>query len=74
MLGFEISLKSDASHADIDGAFDFVRDDATIHILPPHSPLQAYADMLTALSPEPATLGDALLRCGTLEAADRRNR
>jgi len=69
-LGFEISLKSDASHADIDGAFDFVRDDATIHILPPHSPLQAYADMLTALSPEPATLGEALVRCGTLDAAE----
>jgi two-component system chemotaxis sensor kinase CheA len=69
-LGFEISLKSEASHADIDGAFDFVRDDATIHILPPHSPLQAYADLLTALSPEPALLGEALLRCGTLEAAE----
>ncbi|MBS0372100.1 MAG: chemotaxis protein CheA [Proteobacteria bacterium] len=69
-LGFEISLKSDASHADIDGAFDFVRDDATIHILPPRSPLQAYADMLTALSPEPATLGEALVRCGTLDAAE----
>ncbi|MBS0347123.1 MAG: chemotaxis protein CheA [Proteobacteria bacterium] len=69
-LGFEISLKSEASHADIDGAFDFVRDDATIHILPPRSPLQAYADMLTALSPEPASLGEALVRCGTLDAAE----
>lgn len=69
-LGFELSLKSEASHADIDGAFDFVRDDATIHILPPHSPLHAYAAMLTALSPEPASLGEVLVRCGTLEAAE----
>ncbi|WP_374482806.1 chemotaxis protein CheA [Zoogloea sp.] len=69
-LGFEISLKSEASHADIDGTFDFVRDDATIHILPPHSPLQTYADMLTALTSEPAALGEALVRCGTLDAAE----
>lgn len=65
-LGFEISLRSDASHADIDGAFDFVRDDATIHILPPRSPLSAYADMLRTVSIEPAALGEALVRCGTL--------
>jgi two-component system chemotaxis sensor kinase CheA len=36
-LGFEISYRTDADKATIEGAFEFVRDDAKIRILPPHS-------------------------------------
>ncbi len=34
-LGFEISLETNADRAVIDGAFDFVRDDCTVQIIPP---------------------------------------
>ena len=36
-LGFEISFKSEADKAAIEGVFEFVREDARIHILPPRS-------------------------------------
>jgi len=36
-LGFEIELKSQASKADIENVFEFVRDSSTIRILPMES-------------------------------------
>ncbi|MBS1191845.1 MAG: chemotaxis protein CheA [Rhodocyclaceae bacterium] len=36
-LGFEIDFKSEASKEEIEEIFDFVRGDATVRILPPHS-------------------------------------
>jgi two-component system chemotaxis sensor kinase CheA len=65
-IGFEIGFKTDADKDRIAGAFEFVRDDSTLHILAPHSSIAAYAALLRAL-PEPASsTGELLVLCGTL--------
>lgn len=65
-LGFEISFHTDASKATIEGAFDFVRDDAKIRILPPHSKMSEYLRLIEDLPQEELRLGEILVRCGTL--------
>ena len=65
-LGFEISFHTDASKATIEGAFDFVRDDASIRILPPHSKIADYLRLIEDLPQEELRLGEILVRCGTL--------
>ena len=65
-LGFEISFNSDASKSLIEGAFDFVRDDAKIRILPPHSKISDYLRLIEELPQEDLLLGEILVRCGTL--------
>jgi two-component system chemotaxis sensor kinase CheA len=65
-LGFEISFHCDASKATIEGAFDFVRDEAIIHILPPNSRISEYLHLIADLPEEELRLGEILVRCGTL--------
>lgn len=65
-LGFEISYESQATKVEIEGIFDFVRDDCDIHILPPHSEVQHYIDLIDRLSNEEMKLGEILVKCGTL--------
>jgi len=69
-LGFEISFSSTADAAAIAEIFTFVRSEAKIHILPPHSPLAAYAAMIAALPEADAELAAVLQRCGTLNEAE----
>jgi len=69
-LGFEIAFKSEADKATIDGAFDFVRDDCHLHILPPNSRIADYVAFINAMPEESLLLGDILLRCGSLTAAE----
>ena len=65
-LGFEIDLKSDASKAEIESVFDFVRDDAIIHILPPHSEIERYVELIKSLPEDDKRLGDMLVASGVL--------
>lgn len=69
-LGFEISFKSDADKAAIEGVFEFVREDARIHILPPHSRIAEYVELIRALPEEEMRLGEILIECGTLSAQE----
>ncbi|MBS1160284.1 MAG: chemotaxis protein CheA [Proteobacteria bacterium] len=69
-LGFEIGFHTDADKATIEGAFEFVRDDAQIYILPPHSKISQYQDLIERLPPEELLLGEILVRCGTLSRAE----
>jgi two-component system chemotaxis sensor kinase CheA len=69
-LGFEISFYTDASKTTIEGAFDFVRDDAQIRILPPHSKASEYLRLIADLPQEELKLGEILVRCGTLTRAE----
>ncbi|NUP86660.1 MAG: chemotaxis protein CheA [Burkholderiaceae bacterium] len=64
-LGFELALRSDADKATIEGAFDFVRDDSQIRILPPRSKVSEYMALIHAQT-EDLRLGEILVRCGTL--------
>ncbi|HET6149389.1 MAG TPA: chemotaxis protein CheA [Polyangia bacterium] len=67
-LGFEIAFKSSADKATIESAFDFVRDDCRIAILPPRSRISEYVRLIQELPEETARLGEILTRCGSVTA------
>ncbi|MBM7059114.1 chemotaxis protein CheA [Pseudomonas sp. UL073] len=67
-LGFEIELESDASKQTIEEAFEFIREDAQLLILPPHSAIEAYIELISSLPEAPARLGEILVRSGALTA------
>jgi two-component system chemotaxis sensor kinase CheA len=69
-LGFEISFQTAADKAAIESAFEFVRDDCQLHILPPHSKAAEYIDLIRDLPEEDMRLGEILVKCGTLTAAE----
>ncbi|ENO81924.1 putative chemotaxis protein histidine kinase [Thauera sp. 27] len=69
-LGFEISFSSNADKAAIERVFDFVRDDCSLHILPPHSRLDDYLAHINALPEDPMRLGEILVKVGALTQAE----
>ena len=69
-LGFEISFHSDADKTAIEGVFEFVRDDAHISILCPHSKISEYQKLIDEMPEEQMLLGEILVRCGTLTRAE----
>ena len=68
-LGFEIALVSKADKATIEHVFEFVLDDCTLHILPPHSLIDDYVRLIEQQG-DSARLGEMLVRCGTLTAVE----
>ncbi|UCV05027.1 chemotaxis protein CheA [Dechloromonas denitrificans] len=69
-LGFELNYQTTADKATIEGAFEFVQDDARVRILPPHSKVVEYHDLIQSLPEEEMRLGEILVRCGTLTPAE----
>jgi two-component system chemotaxis sensor kinase CheA len=69
-LGFEIALKSQADKAAIANVFEFVRDDCNLRILPPNSRVAEYIRLIKELPEEVERLGEILVRCGTITAAE----
>jgi len=69
-LGFEIRLESDADKAAIDGAFDFVRESSRIRVLPPHSRVAEYLELIRSQPEEEQQLGRILVDCGSLTEAE----
>lgn len=69
-LGFEISFASSADKAAIERVFDFVRDDCTLHILPPNSRLADYVALINTLPEDTMRLGEILVRVGALTQAE----
>ncbi|GAA4014579.1 chemotaxis protein CheA [Actimicrobium antarcticum] len=67
-LGFEIDLQSNAALADIEGAFEFVRDDCVIHIISPARSLPDFVALIHAL-PDERRLGDILVDSGAVTRA-----
>jgi len=65
-LGFEIDLESDAERTAIEGTFEFVREDADIHILPPQAKIAEYIKLIENLREPPQQLGQILQRGGAL--------
>lgn len=65
-LGFEVALNSDASKAELEAVFEFVQDDATITILPPHSRVDDFIALIDSLDENERRLGEILVSCGTL--------
>ncbi|MFM2065338.1 MAG: hypothetical protein RLZZ584_247 [Pseudomonadota bacterium] len=68
-LGFELALRSDADKPTIESVFEFVRDDCQLRILPPHSRIADYVELINRQGEE-ARLGEMLVRCGTLTAQE----
>lgn len=61
-LGFEITLVSNASQAQIEDAFMFVRDDSDIKLIPPRSNIEAYVNLIESLPENPQRLGEILVK------------
>ena len=69
-LGFEISYRTEADKTAIEGAFEFVQDDARIRILPPHSKIADYHELIQGMGERELRLGEILVACGTLTATE----
>jgi two-component system chemotaxis sensor kinase CheA len=69
-LGFEISFSSNADKAAIERVFDFVRDECTLQILPPHSRLSDYIALINTLPEDAMRLGEILVKVGALTQAE----
>lgn len=69
-LGFEIAFDTTADKAAIEGVFEFVQDECQIRILPPHSKVSEYVDLIRALPERDARLGEILVRCGSVTARE----
>lgn len=69
-LGFEIGFRTSADKAKIESAFDFVRDDSHVRILPPHSKVHEYVALIGELPEADLRLGEILVRCGTLTRSE----
>ncbi len=65
-LGFEINFKSDADKNTIASVFDFVRENSSIRILPPHSKVAEFIDLIKTLPEDEKRLGDILVTIGAL--------
>ncbi|MCK9388448.1 MAG: chemotaxis protein CheA [Sulfuritalea sp.] len=65
-LGYEVAFHTDADKTAIEGAFEFVRNDARIRILPPHAKVADYKRLIDELPQEELRLGEILILCGTL--------
>lgn len=65
-LGFEINFNSDVDKATIEEAFEFVKEDCQLRIIPPHARIEEYIEIIEALSNEELKLGEILVHCGTL--------
>ncbi|MBI3188650.1 MAG: chemotaxis protein CheA [Gammaproteobacteria bacterium] len=69
-LGFEISFQSTADKQTIENAFEFIRQESLVRILPPHSRLEDYIKHIKALPEEEMRLGEILVQCGSLTRAE----
>ena len=69
-LGFEMAFKTDADKAKIEAAFEFVRDDCTLRVLPPHSPLADFAALFGGGKESARRMAEFLGQCGSLTAPE----
>ena len=65
-IGLEIELFSGEDKETIESAFEFIKDDCLVHILPPRAKVKYYIDMINALPEEDIRIGDILVSCGAL--------
>jgi len=69
-LGYQIALLSQHSKADIEGVFEFAGENCRLRIVPPHSKISEYVQMIESAPNESARIGELLVRCGTLTEAE----
>ncbi len=69
-LGFEIDLRADCDKTAIEDAFEFVRDDCDLRILPPGSRVAEYIELIHALPEDDSRLGEMLVASGALTRSE----
>ncbi len=67
-LGFEVSLRSTATKAEIEGVFEFIQEGSKIVILPPQSKVSDYLALMASLQGDVARIGEILIACGSITA------
>lgn len=69
-LGFEVGLRGSTDRASIESAFEFVRDDCQLTILPPHSEAGDYRALVVTAAKHGLDLTPMLLQHGATSGAD----
>ena len=69
-LAFELQLDTKADRAAIERAFEFVRDECTLHMVPPNSRVEDYLRLLKEASDVSDRIGDMMVRCGAITAQE----
>ena len=65
-LGFHIEFKSTVDKATIANVFEFAREGSLIHILPPHSKVSEYIELIKSLPEDENRVGEILVATGAL--------
>jgi two-component system chemotaxis sensor kinase CheA len=65
-LGLEIELDTRADRATLEDVFEFVREDSHIRLIPPHSKVEDYIQLIRELPEEDQFLGELLVAGGCL--------
>lgn len=65
-LGYEIGFRTEVTKERIESAFEFVREDCNLRILPPRSRVAEYVSLIRDLPEAENRLGELLVACGTL--------
>lgn len=66
-VGLELQLAGSLTEQDVEKAFEFVREDSSVRILPPHAPLASYAELVACAPEGPQLATQRLLECGALD-------
>jgi two-component system chemotaxis sensor kinase CheA len=69
-LGFEIDYRSEFDKQTIEDVFEFIREDCNICILPPHSKIDEYINLINNLPETPSKLGEILIDGGALTQSE----
>ncbi|WXL26787.1 chemotaxis protein CheA [Ectopseudomonas mendocina] len=67
-LGYEIEFETEAGLEAVEGVFEFIREHCQLRIVPPHSPLQAYRELIESLPEDADYLLNVLIASGALNA------
>lgn len=69
-LGLEIELFSGENKETIESAFEFIKEDCLVHILPPRAKISHYIEMINLLPEDEKKIGEMLVACGALTQAE----
>jgi two-component system chemotaxis sensor kinase CheA len=65
-LGMELNFNGAVTKESIEDVFEYLREDCAIRILPPHSAISEYIDLINALPENKTRLGELLVKSGAL--------
>jgi len=68
-LGFEIRLRTSVSQAELEEAFEFIRDECRIQLIPPRPDVEHFVRLIEALPGDAERLGEILVECGAISRA-----